>query len=201
MSNNTSQSLLDSLLFIAEQNWGIDKKEIQEAMNKIAFHESTGGNPTALQDLKPGIGKGRGLFQFEIGKDEGANTALNRLYDQIELMKKTMPNINIPDFAKEWRDLEKQGIEAWDTSGYDAATLSPIDQQILFLGNILRMPDRKEKGYGPARFHDIDKDKKISDEELAQYWAQYHQAGTKPGTKEYESMLDKFTQDVQFYKP
>ena len=35
MSNNTSQSLLDSLLFIAEQNWGIDSKEIQEAMNKI----------------------------------------------------------------------------------------------------------------------------------------------------------------------
>jgi hypothetical protein len=57
------------------------------------------------------------------------------------------------------------------------------------------MPHKKEKGYSEASFRDIDTDK-----ELAEYWAQYHQAGTKPGTDEYKSMLDKFMKDVQFYK-
>ena len=40
-------------------------------------------------------------------------------------------------------------------------------------------------------------DEKISDKELAQYWAQYHQAGTKPNTPEYGDILDKFTEDLQ----
>ena len=42
--------------------------------------------------------------------------------------------------------------------------------------------------------------KKISNEEFAQYWAQYHHAGTKPGTKEYKAMINKFLKDMIDYK-
>ena len=187
MANNTSQSLLDSLLFTAEQNWGIDSEEIQEAMNKIAFHESK-GNPSAIQQsdkTTTGIGPGRGLFQFEVGEDQGAHTAINRLTSQLK-----KENLAIPQF-----------LTGLDSSNYDISSLSPEQQQIIFLGNLLQTPDKTEKGYGPARFEDIDNDGEISNEELAQYWAQYHQAGTKPNTTEYQNMLDKFTEDVQFYKP
>ena len=186
MANNTSQSLLDSLLFTASNDWGISKDQIIDSMNKIAFHESK-GNPSAIQQsgkTTTGIGPGRGLFQFEVGEGQGAHTAINRLIAQLDKQ-----NLQIPKF-----------LAGLDSSDYDISVLSPEQQQILFLGNLLQTPDKKGKGYGPARFHDIDKDKKISDKELAQSWAQYHQAGTKPGTPEYQSMLDKFTQDVQFYK-
>jgi len=181
MANNASESLLDSLLFTASNDWGISKEQIIENMNKIAFHESK-GNPSAIQQsdkTTTGIGPGRGLFQFEVGEKQGAHTAINRLISQLNKQK-----LQIPEFLSEL-----------DSSDYDISVLSPEQQQMLFLGNLMQMPHKKGKGYSKASFAGVD-----TDEELAEYWAQYHQAGTKPGTNEYENMLDKFTQDVQFYK-
>ena len=181
MANNASESLLDSLLFTASNQWGISKEQIIENMNKIAFHESK-GNPSAIQKsdkTTTGIGPGRGLFQFEVGEKQGAHTAINRLISQLNKQK-----LQIPEFLSEL-----------DSSDYDISVLSPEQQQMLFLGNLMQMPHKKGKGYSKASFEGVD-----TDEELAEYWAQYHQAGTKPGTTEYENMLDKFTQDVQFYK-
>ena len=181
MANNASESLLDSLLFTASNQWGISKEQIIENMNKIAFHESK-GNPSAIQKsdkTTTGIGPGRGLFQFGVGGKQGAHTAINRLISQLNKQK-----LQIPEFLSEL-----------DSSDYDISVLSPEQQQMLFLGNLMQMPHKKGKGYSKASFEGVD-----TDEELAEYWAQYHQAGTKPGTTEYENMLDKFTQDVQFYK-
>ena len=42
MINNDSNTILDSLLRTASNNWNIDQKDIIENMNKIAFHESKG---------------------------------------------------------------------------------------------------------------------------------------------------------------
>tara|TARA_R100001594_G_scaffold63143_1_gene97609 strand:+ start:967 stop:1512 length:546 start_codon:yes stop_codon:yes gene_type:complete len=181
MANNASESLLDSLLFTASNNWGISKDQIIENMNKIAFHESK-GNPSAIQQsdkTTTGIGPGRGLFQFEVGEKQGAHTAINRLISQLNKQK-----LQIPEFLSEL-----------DSAYYDVSVLSPEQQQILFLGNLMEMPHKKGKGYVEASFKDID-----TDRELAEYWAQYHHAGTKPGTLEYKNILDKFIQDVQFYK-
>ena len=182
---NDSSSILDSLLFTAENNWGISQEQIMENMDKIAFHESKGAADAIQQSskTKSGEGPGRGLFQFEVDWAEegepigqrGAHTAVNRLISQLGYT---------PEFL--------EGIE--DT-GYDVSVLSPEQQQMLFLGNLLQMPHKQGEGYMPASFAGID-----TDEELAQYWAQHHQAGTKPGTDEYETMIDKFTKDVQHYK-
>ena len=109
MANNNSQSILDSLLFTASNQWGISKEQIMENMNKIAFHESK-GNPSAIQKsdkTKSGIGPGRGLFQFEVGGEQGAHTAINRLTAQIEKMNKEEGvNIALPGFIQEMKDLE-----------------------------------------------------------------------------------------------
>ena len=186
MANNDSKSLLESLLFTASNNWGISEEEVMTSMNKIAFHESK-GDPTAIQTsdkTESGIGPGRGLFQFEVGENEGAHTAINRLVKELEKQE-----LGVPDFLS--------GLES---SNYDVSKLSPEQQQLIFLGNILQMPNREEEGYGLARFQDKDEDKKISNQELAEYWAQYHQAGTKPGTKEYKDIINKFLGDMPFYK-
>ena len=58
-------------------------------MNKIAFHESKGITDAIQKSDKTesGIGPGRGLFQFEIGKDQGAHTAINRLISEYKRRK------------------------------------------------------------------------------------------------------------------
>jgi len=184
MSSNDSKSILDSLLQTAQDGWGISEDQIMENMEKIAFHESKGIADAIQQSskTKSGEGPGRGLFQFEVDwaeegepiRQRGAHTAVNRLISQLGYT---------PDFL--------EGIE---DKGYDVSGLSPEQQQALFLGNLLQMPHKKGEGYIPSSFAGID-----TDEELAQYWAQHHQAGTKPGTEEYETMIDKFTKDVQYY--
>lgn len=179
-TNNDSETLLDSLLFTAENKWGIDKEQIMENMNKIAFHESKGVSDAIQQSDKTesGIGPGRGLFQFEKnwgGEQRGAETAITRLISEIGYT---------PTF-----------LEGIGEGGYDISSLSPEQQQMIFLGNLLQMPQKEGEGYLPSSFEGID-----TDEELAEYWAQHHQAGTKPGTDEYEDMLTKFIEDVQFYK-
>lgn len=184
MSSNDSKSILDSLLRTAQDGWGISQDQIIENMEKIAFHESKGIADAIQQSDKTesGIGPGRGLFQFEVDwaeegepiRQRGAHTAVNRLISQLGYT---------PNFL--------EGIE---DKGYDVSGLSPEQQQALFLGNLLQMPHKKGKGYIPSSFAGID-----TDEELAQYWAQHHHAGTKPGTEEYETMIDKFTKDVQYY--
>jgi len=177
-TNNDTNTLLDSLLFTAANKWEMTEDQIMENMNKIAFHESKGVSDAIQQSDKTesGIGPGRGLFQFEEGENQGANTAINRLISEIGYT---------PTFLK--------GIAE---GGYDISSLSPEQQQMIFLGNLLQMPQKEGEGYLPSSFEGID-----TDEELAEYWAQHHQAGTKPGTDEYEDMLTKFLSDMSYYKP
>lgn len=190
MASNDTQSILDGLIFTAMNKWNVTEEQILENMNKIAFHESK-LDPSAIQKVAIGTaedgstvygeGRGRGLFQFELGKNQGANTAINRLVRELEGYE--------PDFLKQL-----------DKSNYDVSVLSPEAQQAIFLGNILQMPNKEEEGYGLARFEDKDGDKKISNQELAEYWAQYHQAGTKPGTQEYKDIINKFLSDMPYFK-
>jgi len=186
----TEDSILAGLLETASNQWSTDgvevtTEDIMENMNKIAFHESAGEfDPTIHQY---GGGPGRGLYQFEIDRpgqydaqgneyiNQGAATAAQRLINQLGYT---------PDFLKGFAE-----------TGYDASTLSAEQQHALFLGNILRMPNKTDaEGRVLANFAGVD-----TDEELADYWAQYHHAGTDLGTTEYESMIDKFTGDMNRY--
>ena len=172
-------TILDSLLFTASNNWGISSNQIIENMNKIAFHESKGIVDAVQQSnkTKSGIGPGRGLYQFEIGESQGAHSAVNRLMTEFKKRK-----MNIPDW-----------VYKAEMNDYDVSGLSKEQQQTLFLANLLQMPGKGE-GYVPSSFRGVDTDK-----ELAAYWAQHHHAGTKPGTKEYKKMINKFLKDMKYY--
>lgn len=175
-------TILDSLLFTSSNNWQMDEEQILENMDKIAFHESKGIVDAIQQSnkTKSGIGPGRGLFQFEKnwgGKQRGAHTAMNRLINEYD--KREM---NIPDW-----------VYSIEMENYDVSRLSKEQQEALLLANILQTPNKGE-GYVPASFKGVD-----TDEELAHWWAQYHQAGTKPGTKEYKKMINKFLKDMKYY--
>ena len=192
MMNNDSKVLLDSLLETASNKWKVDGKPMDinliiENMNKIAFHESKYGTDK-YQPKQTGGGDrpGMGIFQFEKNRpgkydkygreyiNQGAQTAINRLIAQNQGVA--------PSF-----------LEGIAESNYDVSSLSPVQQQAIFLGNLLQMPDKGE-GYMPASFMGVDTDK-----ELAEYWAQYHQAGTKPETDEYNEMINKFLRDMPYY--
>ena len=200
--NNDTATILDGLLFTAANKWQMDEEQIMENMNKIAFHESKYGTDryTPIQETSEGAsteasiipsflgegaigagtdygeGVGRGMFQFEKGKDQGAHTAIKRLTNLLESQGAVVPD---------W-------ISGLSENEYDVSELSPEQQQILFLGNLLQKPTKS--GRTPASFAGID-----TDEELAKYWAQHHQAGTTPGSKGEEEMISKFLKDIGYY--
>jgi len=178
----TEDSMLDGLLETAINKWNVDGKQITREqivsnMDKIAFHESKNISDAIQKSDKTesGIGPGRGLFQFEVGEGQGADTAATRLIKQLGYT---------PSF-----------LEGFAESNYDVSSLTPKQQQALFMGNLLRMPD-KEAGEGrvAANFADVD-----TNEELADYWAQYHHAGTTLGSDEEDVMVNKFLKDLQDY--
>ena len=199
--------LLSALLGQAESNWGMDEAAIQDAMAKIAFHESKYGTPeyTPMQisdESSSGYGPGRGLYQYEIGEQKGAHTAINRLIS----FNKSKGNQYDISFLK----------SIVDDKSYDFSRLTPEEQKILFLADKLIDPTANMGRY------DIDGDKVLSNEELAGFHADEHWAGyggaenfvfdliggigpTKPlnllEMMERHAFMDKTSEDYQFYKP
>ena len=179
---NDSETMLDSLLRTASDGWGISQEEIDDAMDRIAYHESKGVvDAMQISDKSDtGYGPGRGLYQFEVGEKGGAHTAMNRLMHYYG-----------KDKAPAW-------LLSLANNNYDVSGLSKSQQQELFLAEALQERNKGVmEGYGRAGIYDTNYDMVISDDELAQYWAQYHQAGTKPNTDEYSDIINKFTEDLQ----
>ena len=175
--------LLDDLLKKSEQQWGIEPDSLLKYMDIIAYHESK-SDPNAIQKsdkTKSGHGPGMGLFQYEIerpgqydeeGKEyinQGAHTAINRL---IRITGK-----DAPEWATELSEMD-----------YDFTMLSPIQQKISFIADMLEKPGASFKGVDTPR-------------EVAEVWAKSHQAGTKEGSPERETIIQKFLKDVQSKYP
>ena len=191
IENPTEDSILAGLLETASNQWLVDGEptlisDIIENMNKIAYHESAGTMDPTIHQYEGG--PGRGLYQFEIDRpgqydaqgneyiNQGAATAAQRLVNQL--------------------GYEPEFLQGFAESGYDASKLTPEQQQILFLGNILQMPNKPNgEDRVLANFAGVD-----TDEELADYWAQYHHAGTELGSDEYNAMIQKFLGDMPDYK-
>ena len=195
IENPTTNSILDGLLYAASEKWGISQDQIQENMDKIAYHESK-GNPSAIQSVGPvgtamdgepafDVGKGRGLFQFEKGEGQGAHTALNRLATILEHgVNVNGETLGAGETAPDWMS----GLAEKD---YDVSALSSGQQQMLVLANLLGKPN--VEGRTPASWAGID-----TDEKLAKNWAQHHQAGTEPGSDEEKDMMSKFLEDLNW---
>jgi hypothetical protein len=144
MNYNDTKTLLDSLLFTATEQWNVSEEQIMENMNKIAFHESKYGTDK-YTPIQEGGGPGRGMFQYETGEDQGAETAINRLINQLGY---------VPDF-----------LEGIGEKGYDISGLTPEQQQSVFLADKLKDET--------ASFKDVDTLGEVAEFWVDEHWAGY----------------------------
>jgi len=167
-NNNDTNVLLDSLLRVASDQWNVNIDDINELMSKVSFHESK-NVVDAIQggDIKK---RGRGLYQYETGSGQGANTAINRLKSLLGYT---------PSF-----------IEGLEDINYDISGLNKNEQSILFLADKLKNPAKASnlgliKGKGD-----------LSDDEIANFWVDYHWAGHKGDMEKRNLQKDKFILDL-----
>ena len=182
MNYNDTKTLLDSLLQTASNQWEVDGvpmdiNQIIENMNKIAYVESKWGTKQyqPIQQTNEGEGVGRGMFQYEKNWDEeqrGAETAINRLIEQIGY---------VPKFL--------EGIEE---KGFDVSGLTEDQQRALFLADKLRDEE--------ASFDADGTDYVDTDQELAKFWVDEHWAGYGEDMNLRKQMIDKFLEDMKHYK-
>tara|TARA_R100000458_G_C8196759_1_gene188619 strand:+ start:241 stop:843 length:603 start_codon:yes stop_codon:yes gene_type:complete len=199
-----ANDLLTSLLNEASTNWGMDKLNIQDAMARIAFHESK-NDPTAIQisdKSSTGYGPGRGMYQYEIGDEQGAHSAINRL---ISFNKASGGKYDISFLDSLIKN-----------KTYDFSTLTAEQQDILFLADKL---GDKTANMGT---YDFNNDGILSNEELSEFHADEHWAGYEgvedfifnlkggigprkssnpPNITKRHLFTDKASKDYQFYKP
>ena len=110
---------LNELLQLIIRDKGGTPQQYNQLMDYIAFHET---GPTQRYDpsAKQEKGPGRGLFQFEVGKEKGGNLAVNRTVNYLERSNKVVP---------QWLR------ELWtDKKSVDVSGLSADKQKMLFLG-------------------------------------------------------------------
>jgi len=116
---------------------------LESVMDKIAYHESR-RDPECKQY---GGGPGRGLYQFEVGANEGGETAMNRLLRWFHNNE-----IDAPDWTK-----------ISTKNGVDASEIPKSGQDMMFLGNVRYHPKASFKG--------------LTWDDLPLWWAKFHWAG------------------------
>jgi len=169
----TQDSPYQAMLKDISGHYGKESGNVEDLMNRIAFHETGGDqryNPKARQVASGGgEGVGRGLFQFEqryrdpntgeLGQ-AGGLTARNRLAQYFEGKGQDVP---------EWLNQENMN----DPSvGFDASQLTPEQQKMLFLGNIRMGKGRTLEGM----------------EDTADWWSKHHHIGGGRGGAFEDSM-------------
>ena len=129
---------------------------IEDAMNKIAFHESWDSEQRMgiIPDrVQMGGGPGRGAFQYEIGKGKSAEVGLNRIKAFYKDVLKEEP----PEWVQEL------------PVDYNPAELDLDKQQVLFLADH-RMRDRSDF-------------KKLESMDVDEWWGRYHQTKNDPSKR------------------
>lgn len=177
----------------ADKYANLSEEDIDDYLDRIAWHESkdewdavqqindkydADGNVISTKD-----GLGKGLFQFESGKNGGAEVAIQRFRNYYKHHDPSLSEISIPD---------------------DFSTLPPDMQKALFMTNMIYIENRDEGrsewtgdidgkpaagmigpgglpigSLGPhvsANFSDV---KAKGDQGLEDYWINYHWAGYK----------------------
>jgi len=180
-------NLLSELLTKASSNWNMDEEAIQDAMSKIAFHESKFGTddytPVQVSDkAESGYGPGRGLYQYEVdvdGEQGGAHTAINRLIN----FNKELDNPYDISFLD----------SIIEDKSYDFSQLTPEQQNMLFLADKL-----EDETANMGKF-DLDGDRMLSNEELAGFHADEHWAGHGGDEAVRSAFIDKLILDYPYY--
>ena len=117
--------LYDYVLKHIGERYGRSEDFLEGVMNRIAWHESR-----SVVDCKQiGGGPGRGLFQFEVGKQQGGETAMRRLSRWLEKNEVELPS---------WANIGDNGV--------DASELTENAQKMMILGNVRYHPKASFKG-------------------------------------------------------
>jgi hypothetical protein len=149
VTNNNNFNEYSGMLEQASSRWGLEPNQLEDYMNRIAFHESKFGTdkytPVQVSDKsESGYGPGRGMFQFETGLNQGGHTAANRLVDQL-------------GYKPDWLNITDKG--------FDASGLNEEQQRMLFLANYMKKPEKSSGMYG------------VNEDNLSEWWAREHWAG------------------------
>lgn len=149
---------------------GLDPDVYERYKNLVIFHE-TGGtmDPTQVQD---GGGPGRGLFQFE---SDTAQTAAGRLKTYFKNKGEEAPEF----------------VNTFSKKGGDATTLSAEEQEMLFVGQMMKRVHGEE---GLSVVLDDDFDREFNTvEDYGDVWLKNHNKSGKT------SRRDDFIEDAQRY--
>lgn len=161
---------LKKLLDIIIKEKGGSYKDYRLLMDKIGYHESK-SDYKAIQKLNNGKnGLGRGKYQFEVGDNKGANTAVNRTYRYMKENGITPP---------QWLN------DVYKNKSTDASKLKDYQQDIMFLGNMM--------GHPKANFKNVIDGK----ESTVDFWSKYHWAGKN---KDLEARTKSFNDSMEHYK-
>jgi hypothetical protein len=129
--------------------------QYRKLMDEIAYHETGGRMDPAIHQI--GGGPGRGVYQFEEGKDAGGKLAVIHTKKYLEQNK-----IPVPSWIKE---LDKN-------ESVDFSKLTKDQQDILFLGHY--------KMHAKADFSKI----MNGTESNVDFWGKYHQTKNDPVLKQ-----------------
>ena len=149
MNNQLEQMYTHMVVNIADR-YKQETIYLEEIMDRIAYHESK-RDPKSKQ---LGGGPGRGLYQFEMGPNEGGETAMNRLLRWFKANQ-----IDAPD----WTHISTK-------YGVDASDVPRLGQDMMFLGNVRYHPKASFKG--------------LTMDGLPLWWAKYHWAGPEHQAEE-----------------
>lgn len=159
----------EQLINMLIEEKGGTRKDYENLMNSIAYHESAGTMDSTISQY--GGGPGRGKYQFEVGKNRGGITAARRLKQYYESKDKKIPT---------WLS------KATKNDTLDATVLTPDQQDELFLGN-MRMHPKADLG------------KVVNNKQsIPEFWAKYHWAGKdedlKDRMKSFNHSFEKYQQ-------
>ena len=149
MNNQLEQMYTHMVVNIADR-YKQETIYLEEIMDRIAYHESK-RDPKSKQ---LGGGPGRGLYQFEMGPNEGGETAMNRLLRWFKANQ-----IDAPD----WTHISTK-------YGVDASDGPRLGQDMMFLGNVRYHPKASFKGLTMGT--------------LPLWWSKYHWAGPEHQAEE-----------------
>jgi len=176
----------DRVMNIAVSHAKVNQQQIEELMDKIAYHETDGTMKADMHQYEGG--PGQGLFQYELktkgGKGAG-RTAMNRLYKVLggvlpaEGGKPARDPINMPDWMKSYFKRNKYGF--YEASGdVDFSKLTEEQQKTAFLADKI-----KDERDGKRAISEIGMDRD------SKWWSLYHQKG--------DSNIEKFEDDSRKY--
>ena len=164
----------DRVMNIAVSHAKVNQQQIEELMDKIAYHETDGTMSTDIHQYEGG--PARGLFQYEMAlgrplNKSGARTAMNRLY---KVLGGVLPSkggdpprdpINMPKWMEPY--FKRNRWEVYEAEGeVDFSKLTAEQQKTAFLADKI-----KDKRDGKRAISEIGMDRD------SKWWSLYHQKG------------------------